>query len=307
MALGSLRHADQATRSSALSAAAAVLLPDPSIGTHSYDSRGGTLVDAVIDEIAKKLPAGRDAGFRSALMQKIIAKELKEQLLSGAKISDIRDRVGQKGLLSPSQYQTVFRTNFINLNVPMGVSKTLALSAISKPLGVDHLFPEEHGLFGLKAHSLFTGSVPGRSDCCVVICTTRNNALLEIDGGWLVFYQDVGIDRQTSPVETLRALAMKYGLPVTSGKTTSKFILMETSEIELHRNVENAFAIENAAPHVDFRASFSLSPGRAQIGLVFAINLVEYIAALKEHGINVTRKLTGVMEIHQYVQSSKRP
>lgn len=288
MALATLRRSDRVTRSSALAAAAGFLLPNPSDSVDEYP--GTSLAREVMGEISKKLPSNRDEVFQTALLQKLVAKELRDNLIDGSKLSDIRDRVGQKGLLSPSQYVVSFEAQFINLNITMGVSKDLAQSAISNPIRVEHLFPDDQGLYGIETHSIFTGSVPGRSDCCVVILALRRNATLSVEGGWLVFYKDVGVDPVATPVDTLKALALRYGCPVTAGTASGKFILLATSQVEPHQN-RDMVKFEPGGGYFDFRASFRINYGKLDIALAFAIDIGEYMADLKRHGVKVTRIL----------------
>lgn len=285
MSLTSLRRSDHKSRTAILADAANLLLPDPSADSlhFKYDLTG-----KVLEEISNKVPVSRSNEFASSLKQKLITKELRDNILAGANIRNIRDRIGQKGLLSQSLYEVSFRQQFLKLNVQMGVSKALAERTILHPSKVEHLFIEEKGISGLDENSLFTGPVQGRSDCCVVILAIRHNAKLSIDGGWIVFFEDVGIDSSASPVEVLKAFANTYGCITTAGKTKEKFILLETFNLEPHESKGRVF-FETGGKPSDVRTSFAISHGILKVALAFAIDLISYTTDLKKRGIDVTR------------------
>lgn len=292
MALTSLRRSDQRFRSAVLAETAGYFLPDPTRTENARRPEG--LVADVIGEISKKIPSNRGVEFSSVLRQKIITKELRDNLISNSDIGNIRDRIGQKGLLSSSLYKISFRDQFLNLNVPMGVSKALVEQAILRPTGVEHLFPRENGILGLEEHSLFTGVVPGHDDGCVLVLTVRHNAQLFVDGAWLVFFEDVGIDPTASPVTALKALALKYGSPTIAGNSREKFILFETFDIEPHET-RDLVRFEHGLRMTDCRASYAMSYGKLNVALAFSIDLLDYINDLKKHGVKVTRQLPKVV------------
>jgi hypothetical protein len=281
--LASLRKADSRSRSAALTAAASYLLPEP---VEDMPAPEGLVAD-VIGEINKKITVNRGAEFTTLLKQRLVTKELQDSILAGADVKEIRQRIGKKGLLSPSLYDVRFNQTFVELNVPMGVSKTLAQRAIANPIRVEHLFPEQRGIVGLDEQSLFTGPVPGRADCCVVVLAARQGATLSVDGAWLVFFEDVDVDPFAQPSEVLGALANKYGNSLRVGDFEGKFLLLKTFEHRTGATVQ--WATGNRA--MDMRTSWMVTPGLLKVAIAFSIDLVSYTQDLKRHGISVSREI----------------
>lgn len=292
--LSALRNADHDARSAALMAAARSLLPEPSETTNVPTG----LAAQVIGEIAGKIRVDKGEVFTTALKQRLLLKELQDEILDGADRKDIRARMGHKGLLSSSQYDVQFGEYFLGACVGMGVTKSLAERAIRNPSSLEHLFPDDAGLLGVQPQSLFSAPVFGLENCWVVVLTIRDDATLFVDGGWLVFLDDVGVSPHATPSAMLNALAEKYGHLFKVGSFEGKFLQLKV----LEHITGTMFEWEANHRAIDTRISWSLSPGTLKIGLAFSLDIADYITDLRKHGVRVTRKVEPGPHPNLYVQ-----
>lgn len=291
MSLATVRKLDKHTRAGILAHVAQKYLP-------TFEDFSPYADDAnevqVIDEINRKFNASRGDIPTSKLevVQRMLLNELRASVVDHTQIKNVRERVGQKGLLRTDLYDIRFSQSFLDLNVTMGVSKDLVINTIHKPLAVEHIFPEKEGLTQVDSHSIFTGLHPRHENCVVVILAIRKFATLTVDGAWLMFLSDMHLFEPQSPVQMLKAFACHYGVPLKVEQEESHFIYQSSFAIESGNGSVEVQTINPAGLTIDARFSFSTSWGQVQIALAFAIRLVDYIADLKKHGVRITRTVS---------------
>lgn len=297
MTIASLRSIPKAQRSAVLSSVSSFLLP-----THREAREQPSSIErAVLSELARKFGySGIEVPEqKKGAVQKQLFIEL-SALLTESKPKDIRARIGQQGLLPNELYDVEFTAQFIDLCLPMGVSKRLVESTIRQAEEVEHLFPEQQGIVGIKSHSLFVKAHPSVDRCSVLALAIRTESRLSVEGAWLVFHDLVGGLPTDRPAALLEKFATNYGVDFMVGELTGKFFLL--TEIQnLAGQPIPMFKLVKAATnlHVDARFSFSISQyGNVKIALAFTIGLAQYLNDLRNNGIGFTRRLDTPSNAH---------
>lgn len=288
MSLATVKKLDKHTRAGVLADVSRRYLP--SVDDLSFTLGRGD-EDRVVDEISSKFSGafrGRDEAYLP-LVHRMLFNELRASVYGNSEIKNVRERVGQKGLLRTDLYDIKFNESFLSRSAKMGVSKDIATQIISHPLAVEHIFPEKEGLTQVDSHSLFTGFHPSYPGSLVVVLAIRKLATLSVNGAWLMFLEDMNLAEPLPPVAMLKAFANFYGVMLRAGESESRFIYQTSVPMKIG---EQQFVIEWTNPTggaIDTRFSFAAGMGQANIALAFAIEVERYLADLKKRKVRITR------------------
>jgi len=270
------------------------VLPDPGIGSAPHDA-----VDVGLQaEVTRKLLAhfripDFDPGHPTpenprqvARMYKALADAMASQALPRSRVAAAKARLGEKGLLPPSDFRIAFSEQFDQARDDSAVSRSSALKAITKPDQHEHFVPQSYGVDEADPISLFvrfqhpTRGVP----YILLIMCVRRRDVLQVMQGWRVYPDEVDVADARKPLDILRALTDAYGDDLTVGSKRGKFFLYERVPVDPVR--ETTF-ISGLSPR--FLASFFIRPSDngtlLEVSMAFAIDLDKYTAALGRHGV----------------------
>lgn len=286
MTLATLRKLDKPHRRAVLSAVASRLTPSP---FEDEDQAIPPEERSLIGELGQRFGfSGLNIPDRlRPAVERMITTELRDSLVETGDISHVRERVGQKGLLRPDLYDIGFSPAFTGTSAKMGVSKDLAYRCVSSPTAVEHLAPDEWGLIGLEAQSVFSIPHPTVSGCTVLAITVRKNAAHTVDASWLAFHDVLGCNVDDRPTAVLKRFVDHYGDEITVGGMTSKFIILTSSQAVSNTAVLTRTTTDPADVRVTIWRS---KMGIVYVGLAYAIKVLPYLADLAAHGIKCTRK-----------------
>lgn len=291
MSLSTVKKLDKRTRAGILAQVSRKFLP--TFENFSLDSQA-SVGRGVVDEINKKFssPVQGISDLKLDIVRKVLLNEIRASVVDGTQIKSVRERVGQKGLLRTDLYDIRFNQSFIETNVGLGVSKDLVTKTIGKPLAIDHLFPEKEGLTQVDSHSIFTAMHPSIGGCVVLVLTVRKLATLFVDGGWLMFLEDLNLHDVPTPLELLKAFAEHYGADLKNDEGTCKFIFQKSFPMQVGQSEQiflEVVRLDNES--IDTRLSFSTTHAQFQIALAFTIRLFKYVGDLKRHSVSITRSI----------------
>lgn len=293
--LRALQKVDPKQREGILAGLAMDFLPDPKV---VVGADRGSVPEAIRTELIKEL--GRTLRLEmssddNAVKRKVldyISEQLRETVLRSAKISDVRERVGQKGLLSPDAYDVSYGDDFRDVFDPLGTSRGEVELCIRKPDFVEHIRPEEFGQDSGSAISvsLFVRRWASSDPYDILVLATRRGGRLTVGSAWRLFHSDICIDDLINPMRCLRGLLTRYGVPIRVGDRTDTFFLYETIPV-VYGQQASLFAVEPRGTDRIYgqflvrRGSFS-----ANVAVAFAVNLTSYVADMKSHGVAVRAK-----------------
>lgn len=294
--LATLKKYSPQERAGILASFAEHYLPSPGIDDLSTKAQlDPEVYKAIQAQIYKELSitADQEDKFRRRILD-YISNEFKRLALSNDQIADIRGRVGQKGLLTPNQYEIIFGAQFIELNETLGVSRASVSQAISNPDHYEHLAPEQFPPDEENSISLFVKStaLKNQTPSTLLVLTAREKARLRVEGAWIVFHDCVDMRGAYSPSELLKRFLAVYGLDIKVGNQRSRFVLYE--EMSIPKDGKGQLTLEIVerpkVGAVDARLNYRTSNGILIVGIAFAIHVEPYAKDLIKHGIKITRK-----------------
>jgi hypothetical protein len=209
--LSSLAGIEKEARAPFLASLIESLLPEASASTPQE-----ALARDVLEELSKR-GTKRDRAQppnRARLLDEL-TKELSETLLGPTGASEARDRLGQRGDLSPASY-TVRFTNFADLARKEGVRRRYVEEAMRTPDSMQHLRLDSSGFPGatLVAKRVLDTAIPH----VLLVIAKRVEATMEIHDALRVPLALLPKDKLTAPLELLRLMIERYGLPFNLGQ-----------------------------------------------------------------------------------------
>jgi hypothetical protein len=284
-----------------LAAVSASLLPTPGLRDVILESgEQAKFAETVLQEMRSILRLTESDRSTSALtkLYALLSDEMTEAALSSTKIADIQNRLGEKGWLHPSKYRVEFNKAF-SLLEPLGERKPNISEIVSHPDHVRHLNPSEENRPQGRITVSTKSVVPQKSDnrFVMIVVSTRIFATQSVYCAFRAYRSAFKFDEDSDPLELLEAFVAHYGLRFRLGNVTSTFLLNETVEIDdtvpnylerisliggedEHRFVGLLMGTESSLRTVENRAL-------SRVDLAFIVDMTEYIATLRKHGIPV--------------------
>lgn len=285
------REAERHELQAALAALAREFLPSPPLtsappGASSllpFRSRVREKLLEIVDA-----PAGGELTVeqRSAAVE-LLSVSLSEVILGG-KESDVRARLGDKGLLSPSQYRTEFTESFTQLLEPLGIRRNHVEAAVHNPDSVEHVHlrqATEMEALTISAKN-FSGR-PGHSTFTLLVVSTRHGDKQIVNDAFRVYHSDVHISPGSTPMDALRSFVKVYGRPFSIGTSPSqKFFLDQVFAIEGDKAVTNVDTPVEFGSEVKMTSFVRLSVlGCVEVALAYAIDISHYRTTLQKMGV----------------------
>src|SRR5437660_10929567 len=112
--LNTLSNIDSKTAQGILANLALGMIPDPGIEPSRVAPIDGDLRTRLLQEIRVKLHLKKNDNSprATAKLYAALAEEMKRLAMQGAEINSVKARLGQQGILSPSEYQIKFTEPF---------------------------------------------------------------------------------------------------------------------------------------------------------------------------------------------------
>lgn len=263
------------------------ILPDSGTDISEISIEENERTEALLNEIKSRLrikPSDDPLSSRYKLY-KYLTEEISNYTLKPIPLLDIKQRVGQKGMLPPSLYSLEFSQQFNEVHLKHGVPPNYVRDTVAQPYGVQHLFPRPDMSENVDAISLYTRdfSVPRSEDIYTLfVRTMRKGYIQHVYAAWLVFHSDVQFHHKEEPLDILAAFVDVYGMPFQIGQLTSKFIVYDVVQ-----GSGLKITLINPDKHkVLFDANIrSSSPGKTEIAITYCIDTTKYENSLRKHGI----------------------
>lgn len=289
------REAERHELQAALAAIAREFLPPPPFISAPP---GASSLSAFRSRVREKLleivdaPAGGELTVeqRSAAVE-LLSASLSDVILGG-KESDVLARLGDKGLLSPSQYRTEFTDSFTKLLEPLGIRRNHVEAAVHYPDSVEHVHlrqTTEMEALTISAKNL--SDRPGHSTFTLLVVSTRHGDKQIVNDAFRVYHSDVNISPGSTPMDVLRSFVRVYGHPLSIGTSPSqKFFLDEVFAIEGDKAVTNVDAPVEFGSEVKMTSFIRLSVlGYVEVALAYAIDISRYRTTLKKMGVRLAQ------------------
>ena len=124
-----------------------------------------------------------------------------------------------------------------------------------------------------------------------LVQTYRNGMTQIVQSAWRVFPSDVDLTNANRPVEMLKAFAETFGVPITVGRTRSKFVASEfvLTGGAMGQDLEFEIKVEDVPGDFFMSVSHVKNSSRtlANVGVAYCIDMNKYKLALRAHGFSV--------------------
>ncbi len=253
------------------------------------------LKQKVISEIRGNLGLQADDNSPKALnrIHRLLLSEMTKSVLSDADEAEIRERLGQKGDLSPNLYQVKF-SDASSYFIKTGISRVVAESVVKNPDYFQHLHPDENGLNPENSTSLFTKMFIGgeiQNNHTLIVVAQRQGFVQLIQEAWILYHVDVDITQAKTPLDMLKLFVQKYGENMMVAGKEGSFFWEEKIPIVFGKP-SDIMRIPNTDKHNDWIACTQIkeNDGFVEIGHAYSINLTKYKADLRKHNFRKNKK-----------------
>ena len=199
-----------------LSVAADMLLPQPFDDLPS-DQESKRIATAILAEARKQLrikSENLNEESRTKIMQ-VLNIEIDRYALSTGAGDLIKDRIGNKGALSSTQYNIQFDKVFPIRGRLRGVSRDAVMDTITSANMVTHLSPPEDFPSGQRISVFYKHQHVGdtTNQTGLIVVALRRGANLTVNAAWLVPFAFVDVSSASTSVDVLETFANRYGAP----------------------------------------------------------------------------------------------
>lgn len=290
--LDALAELPRETALKALSAATAQISPiGDEIESQRRDEVDLNLVSKVIAEVATrtKTSSGDPATVKYRL--RLLADEIARLAVpeGGENYKAARDRMGQRGDLSPQLYTIEFLPEFIRDERHFDVTRAQISRVVSECDAVQHLNPGKLFTQGSEPLSLFARTVPDTrgNDYTVLVVAVRSGARLGISKAWRLYHSDLRLTSAIEPLDLLAAFLDRFGMPLHIGTQEKKLFVYEI--IEIDQMIDRTGGFDYLGWHAKAGAQYIISnlqrvtEHRVEVAMAYVVNVTQYKAALSRH------------------------
>jgi hypothetical protein len=262
------------------------LLPDellePTLDETPIDSETH---QRVLAEVYRKLRLSEEDKSEESQSRVInyIGKEMSRAALAGSDLQDVENRVGQQGNLRPEAYKVILTSRDEEYFRKYGLNRVQIKATVNEADDFEHLLP---GLFGPVDNnlSLFIKSHSNGDDpFTILVQAERAGATVKVQHAFKVYDSDVNLDYVREPLDLLLVFIEKYGVQITVGDETGKFVMYKSIPHDVQKQGINFFQAHTG--NADFRSGFHVMFTRntVEVAVGYVINETAYLADLKRH------------------------
>jgi hypothetical protein len=290
-----LKTLDSRTAQGILANLTLEMMPDPGVPAVPGGPRvEPELRDKLIHELRIRLRLKRDDNSPKAraLIYSALADEIARLALSGVNVKDVKARVGQQGLLSPSLYRLEFEGfHFRRAAEKCGVTQAQVEDAVKRPDAFEHFKPELVGFDPNWAASLFLKAQKrGDEFYQLLVLTKRAGDVLHVVNAWRIYPSDVDLSKASTPLDVLRAFVDVFGEEFALGDSEKKLFLYERVATKMEGE-HISFRLDpkvGADPRVIGQGIFQRQDDILEVAVAFQINYNKYAESLQRYGVRVT-------------------
>ncbi|HKG47613.1 MAG TPA: hypothetical protein VKB02_12840 [Pyrinomonadaceae bacterium] len=272
--LTTLRDKDSREAARVLAALSSSLLPEPGIAeTSSHSALDSGVLKSVLAEIRQRLRVSKD-DFSINTQSKIyafVSREISKAALANTSEKNVKDRLGNKGELRPSQYQVLMgEENTRAVIEALGNKKSHVIEAVTHPDEFVHLQASYTSEDEDIRPTISIKSVIGKraeDDFILLVISKREGQIQQVGPVFRIYHSEVDLRDIRQPFDILRAFVREYGLTFQIGSVVSKFI--ENEVIGVSRSLFNS----------SFSAPKALKPIEGTKGTYY----VPFIAGAETH------------------------
>ena len=248
----------------------------------------GDLRERVLTEVYSKLKLTADKRSEESQAQVVnyLGREMSRAALAGSDLRQLAERVGQQGNLRPDAYKVILTSAHEKDANTYGVTRVSIKDVVNLPDDFQHLLT---GVFGPtdNAISLFVKEYDNQPDpFTILVQAKRNGSTLTVQRAFKIYHSDVDLSEATTPLEVLLAFVDTYGVEITVGDETRKFIMYKSIPRGDPPKDVNFFSVPgrfDSGTKLNSGFHFMVTENTIEIAVGYMINETKYLADMKKH------------------------
>jgi hypothetical protein len=303
--LRALKDIDPKDVARLLSTVSTSVLPNPGIGdVIEQTGTDAEFVQSVLAEIRNFLrvqPRDLSLGTQSRIYA-FLSDEISKVALVNVDMHALKNRLGRKGELHPSQYDVRFGIDF-DVFEALGIRKNHVIDAINHPDRLQH-FPLNRQVQKSDApitlSMKFIESKKREDRFVLLVISARDGQVQVATGAYRIYFSDVDLNGSNEPLDFLKAFVKTHGLRFRFGDYSGDMALDELVQISSRLRPDdlrfNPHPIEGLADYPYCPMSIGAETAYKslsnttyyRIGIALVLDVPKYVAALRKHNIRVT-------------------
>jgi hypothetical protein len=242
----------------------------------------------ILEEVYHKLKVSPDdkSDESQARVINYIGNELSRAALAYSDVQEITNRIGQQGNLRADAYKVILTSTHEKAARTYGITRAQIKDAVNYPDDFQHLLP---GLFGPtdNAISLFVKEHDNESDpFTILVQTKRTGSTLEVNKAFKIYYSDVDLVHSLTPLDVLLAFVNEYGVNITVGDETARFVLHKSIPRGDSQQGIDVFSVPGkfeSGTNLSSGFHFKMTESTFEVAVGYMINDTKYLADLEKH------------------------
>lgn len=270
------------------------LSPEPPLEGETFKGKVDFASGDVIAEIRGRVGLALDDHSDEArdIILSFISDQISKIVLGRTDEKAVLNRLGDRGALRPDLFEITYPASFRSFS-ERGIRREHIRQALNYPDDVEHVLPEDMPFKGEGSFSLYVKhhrSSNPNDNFSLLVVSSRKGYQQRVDDAFRIYPSDVNVGSAKYPVDLLKALAEKYGLPLDVGNQKGKFFFLVV--VDKLPKEEETFVIGAPLPSngsIPYEARFILreTEKTIEVAMAYALDEVTYRSDLKKHNVQV--------------------
>jgi hypothetical protein len=243
-------------------------------------------VNDVLEQVRATLRIAKNdySSAATSSIDKFFAKEISSRVLTEASAVEALNRAGQAGRVPPSLYTVFLGKPFLDRFLPLGIRPPHVEDAVKNPDEFQHFLTEFQPAESRDILSLFLKRIETRNKPphWLLVQAVRQGLMQHVQSAWRIFPNDIDLSEAQSPVDLLKAFALRFGERFVLHGHAAQFV----ESLKLSATEFKDFRYkQEMTPERFYSFSWAQnSDGEGELGLGYCINLVRYREYLSKNG-----------------------
>jgi hypothetical protein len=282
----------------ALASVTKSLLPHPGTPQEEPLLVPAELQQKVIGEIKRRLKIQPDDWSSAALTKLLnyISAALSSLILQETDLSEVKERLGQRGDLSPRDYKIVYPADFFNFQKGLAIRPSHVSEALTNPTNVQHL---SSGDPGISTDTFPNVSFYSRVQLdhygepfSLIVQSIRRKDVQHVYSAWRIYHDNIKMPEVYSPLGVFEAFVSKYGKEfMVADNPVGKFLLYKrlpgVSAEQMIDATKGPKDEEEELMTIQAKWQFSEPENAVYVTFAYALDLQQYCHDLEAHSVPI--------------------